>query len=1496
MKKHIFAFVIFTLFCSALGYSQRGKNGFKNISSTGQVVNAYTALIADASAGATSISVTSNALSTNFSSGLAAGDLIFIIQMQGAGILSDTYYEGYGYIQTYNNCGKYEFAQVLSVSGSNTINLTCGLTQSYSVSGKTQVVRVPRFSGLNISSGAELTCDTWNGSTGGVLVVESQGNVFNSGTVNASGKGFRGGSPSPQYSNPALVLYDYASTDINYGGHKGEGIAAYGSPSIGPYCKGAPANGGGGGNSHNSGGGGGSNVSSNYDYNGCGFPDTTGSNYSTAWDFEPMPLLGWKGYPFHKTASYGGGRGGYTFSAINQDATMVGPGDPSWGGTYRSNIGGFGGWPLVENEGGYPRIYMGGGGGGGSANDTWGGAGGNGGGIIYFMSYGNISGSGSGVFQANGNPGGNSEGSDPGYVSSGVTGIDGSGGGGGGGAIILNAVNAIANISAYANGGKGGDQVKKVGWLNTSNQEAEGPGGGGGGGYIAMSGGTIPRTTYGGQNGISTIGGVTLAARNSMTEFPPNGATKGGPGISNGSVSNFTITTPSLSVCPGQPATLTATITGTVPSGTSYGWYDAEIGGSQLSNSTSLVISNPQATTTYYFGTCPGTYRVACTLNVYPFTPDAGNNVNICNGNTVQLQASWGGTGGTYSWTPSTGLDNPGISNPVCSAATTTTYLVTITNAGNTCSGTDSVKVTINPIPVVTVPSNIVVCKGSTVPASIFTSSVPGTTFSWTNSNTSIGLGSGGTGNILGFTANNSGSSPVTATITVSPSANNCSGNPASYTITVNPSPVMNNPSNQTVCAGNNVAETIFTSPTPGTTYTWTNSNTSIGLAATGNGNIPAFLAVNSGNVPVSATITVTPSVNGCNGLSTVYTITINPFPSISVPADTVVCHGSAIPAAIFTGSVAGTTFTWTNTNTNIGLASSGSGIIAGFNASNPGTTPISATITVTPVFNTCSGTPASYHITVNPQPTAVIPSNISVCSGGIVPESTFSGSVAGTVFSWTNSNTSIGIGTSGNGNIPAFLATNSGNVPVSATITVTPSANGCNGLSTVYTITINPLPSISIPADTVVCHGSAIPAAIFTGSVAGTTFTWTNTNTNIGLASSGSGIIAGFNASNPGTTPISATITVTPVFNTCSGTPASYHITVNPQPTAVIPSNINVCSGSIVPESTFSGPVAGTVFSWTNSNASIGIGTGGVGDIPSFTANNPGNAPVTATITVVPTANGCNGSSSAYSITVNPVPVVTAPGDISICKGADVAGVLFTSNVPGSGFIWTNSNTVIGLPAGGSGNIPVFTSDNPDTTAINAIITVVPQANNCSGQPESFMITVNPMPQIQFDSVLPTCPELNNGSLNAIVTVGYMPYLYTWNTGDSQAAISNLSNGIYSLTVTDTKGCSASRSIEFNVNVDCSDPIVYVPNIFSPNGDGNNDVFYVRGQEIEKMNIIIYDRWGEKIFESKDISVGWDGTYRGEEMPDGSYSYYLQISMIDGSKLKRKGTITLTR
>ncbi len=118
-----------------------------------------------------------------------------------------------------------------------------------------------------------------------------------------------------------------------------------------------------------------------------------------------------------------------------------------------------------------------------------------------------------------------------------------------------------------------------------------------------------------------------------------------------------------------------------------------------------------------------------------------------------------------------------------------------------------------------------------------------------------------------------------------------------------------------------------------------------------------------------------------------------------------------------------------------------------------------------------------------------------------------------------------------------------------------------------------------------------------------------------------------------------------------------------------------------------------------------------------------------------------------------------------------------------------------------------------------------------------------------------------------------------------------------YVVTAINEFGCKAKDILTIKVIEDCSGKMVYVPNTFSPNGDGQNDVMRALGPGISSVKQIrVFNRWGQLIFETNDPEVGWDGTYKGTQLNPGVYMYYMDVECINGQRTIRKGDVTLLR
>jgi gliding motility-associated-like protein len=851
MRTHIFIALFFLIGIST--FAQQGKHGAQTVNALNVRINEFTALTTPTvNVGTSTIQVISALLNTNsrFTNTLQVGDLIMIIQMQGSVIKSFSTVGGqdstYGEILNYGGAGNYEFAQVFAIPNATTIVLDCGLTHSYTAAGKTQIVRVPRYTSLTVNAGASLTTDAWNGTFGGVLTAEVSGLTTINGTVTATGLGFRGGLASNNGTFGGSRHVDVLAGP-NEGGLKGESVAGFTVDLVnnffGAYSKGAPANGGGGGNSHNAGGGGGANAGlGNWFGHGVINP-----SYTLAYSIE-FPNR-------HTIVSSGGGKGGYCFSSANLNPNSVAPGNTTWGGDSRRNHGGFGGRPLDYSTG---RIYLGGGGGAGHVNNisatNTGGTGGAGGGIIYILSHGNIGGN--GVVVSNGNNGTTATGPNPGAFSSNVNGNDSGGGGGAGGTVLLATEGNVSGISINANGGRGGDQIIVKGGFAGSNTEAEGPGGGGGGGYIAISGGTPVQSVLG------AVSGTTNS--NPMVNFPPNGASNGGNGLSNQDVKLNTISVANVTVCVNSAASLTATTNNPLVSG--FNWYNSLAGPTQIGTGAVFTTSVYTAPGTYtlFAGMCPGIYRVPVIITVNNTPTISVNSATICGAQTVTLSASGVGT---FTW--STGSNNSSIT---VSPSVTTVYTVSGTSG---CTAQATTTVQVQALPTVTASAtSTLICNNQSV-----TLNANGSvgTYSWSN----------GATNTFSTSANLPGTYTVTNT-------NGCGVSTSTIALSEGPSTLIAiGASQNTICTGG----TVTISATGTGTFAWSTST------------------VNTSSITVTTPgIYFVTLANECGVSSSSISISNGPPPTIGiVPSQSLFCSGQP---AVLTVTGSATSYTW-NTGSN---------------------------------------------------------------------------------------------------------------------------------------------------------------------------------------------------------------------------------------------------------------------------------------------------------------------------------------------------------------------------------------------------------------------------------------------------------------------------------------------------------------------------------------------------------------------------------------------------
>lgn len=1564
--------LLFSISVAVYSFSQRGKDNSYTVTATGTQLNAYTSVTANAAAGATSITVANNSLTNSFfAASLNQGDLIMIIQMQGAtmdvdvtptaswgghyttpnGHLFDwgSYHDLWGNVTSYNNAGKYELIEVKSVSGSNTINVMCGLQNSYTASGHVQVIRVPRLQNLTLNANMTIVPALWDGTIGGVVALEILGTLTlnTNSKILATGYGFRGGvcdtqtagSPPGSAANVGYCASDAAAE----GAEKGEGIGGYYAEYdalYSRYCKSAPANGGGGGGNHNAGGGGGSNIGTGA-YTGKGNPQA----YAAVWNLESAG--------FSSSSSSGGGRGGYSYSTSNQNETTVGPNNTAWSGDYRRSEGGLGGHPLTYDV---TRMFMGGGGGAGDANSnpTQGGAGGRGGGIVYLTAYGTITGTGS--IEANGAAGQNANpnGLTAASASSTKYGNDGAGGAGGGGAIVLSNGSAIPNtVTLSANGGTGGNQVISFGSFASPAMEADGPGGGGAGGMIAFTAGTPVQTVSGGLNGTTNSTHVNL--------FPPNGATAGGSGTSGLVQPYFNITANPVTICPNTSATLTATVTGTLPASATLTWYSTQFGSTVLGTGATYTTPVLSATTTYYVGTCPGTFRVPVVVTV---------NGPAISGTAVVTDANCT-TGGSITGLTVSGGTNPltitwnGVVTPTMDLtnATAGTYSALVTD-GTGCTATSG-PYTINSAggPVINTAGMTIVpatCGANTGSISGITASGTGLTYSWTDG---------------AVTLDNTGIPAGTYTLTVTDNLG-CTATAGPFIITSPAGPVVNVAGvtvTNTTCGNANGSITGITATGTGLTYSWNGTVTTT----------PDLIGIPAG----SYTLIVTDN-NGCASNCGPFVITDEPAAVIDISAMSIGAeHCGSADGSISGIQVTGTApfvYSWSP-------GAYGTLDITNLTAGN-------YTLTVTD-DNGCQTVSAPVNVPAMSGPVtdnAAMIITAESCNGndGSITGITATGS--GLTFEWNGSVTAgsdLTNVTAGNYTLVvtdafgctattgpytitgatamSLDATNIVITPTSCLINdgqitgltinggVNPVISWSNGASTAdisnlgagtYTITVTDAQNCVLTADYSVpmANGPVIDAVAIVNA------SCQQANGSISVNASGGTGVLNYSIDNganvqtngtfsnlPGATYLilvadqagcfadsSVQITVTPVPQIndiqttdplCGNTDGT--ITVNASGgTGTLQYSIDGGT-SYVTANVFTnlGPGNFDVFVNDNNNCSVqqsvtltsqngpvvdagadqtvcegeSVTLSGYGALSYVwsdnVVNNVGFVPqATTTYTVTGTdALGCTGTDQV-TVTVNPGLTISAVASVS--QGCAPLTVTFQNTTANSGdVIWQFSN---GTTLGGTGDQTVtFNQSGCYDLTLNIVA-----VNGCqSSQVFNDIVCVDEAPVAAFVptpailTALETTSTMVNASSNATI--------YTWNFGDGSTSqdISPVhqfpieQTGVYDITLTATNaaGCTDVATMSVIVNEEL---IFYVPNAFTPNEDEFNVVFlpvFTSGFNAQDYLLQIYNRWGEVVFETNDYLEGWDGTYKGEIAKDGVYTYRIEFKVLSTDERK---------
>ncbi len=281
----------------------------------------------------------------------------------------------------------------------------------------------------------------------------------------------------------------------------------------------------------------------------------------------------------------------------------------------------------------------------------------------------------------------------------------------------------------------------------------------------------------------------------------------------------------------------------------------------------------------------------------------------------------------------------------------------------------------------------------------------------------------------------------------------------------------------------------------------------------------------------------------------------------------------------------------------------------------------------------------------------------------------------------------------------------------------------------------------------------------------------------------------------------------------------------------------------------------------------------------------NNGNDPITFTVTVS-NDNGCTAQDQivvANKFDLNDLDTgVDACADIDLDLNPD-----FNSSYD---YSWGPANLL---------DDPLSPNPNYIPTQDQLFTVTLTDADGCSTIIEVQVSTVDLNEMVQIEIQSDTILDGEETQLDVTFNPDFS-YLWIPPTSLSNNTISNpianpTETTIYTVNVTNGQGCVATKTITLNVlSSECNEPFVFFPNAFTPNGDGLNDVLRIRGNALSEVMFIIFDRWGERIFETNSVDGAWDGTYKGKLLPPDVYGYYLEAKCIFGGEYKKQGNVTL--
>jgi len=536
----------------------------------------------------------------------------------------------------------------------------------------------------------------------------------------------------------------------------------------------------------------------------------------------------------------------------------------------------------------------------------------------------------------------------------------------------------------------------------------------------------------------------------------------------------------------------------------------------------------------------------------------------------------------------------------------------------------------------------------------------------------------------------------------------------------------------------------------------------------------------------------------------------------------------------------------------------------------NPHTLPVSidGNYTLNSVIgNGCNGTITTIgpdagigELIVVIPPSVSIATSASYCEGDALTDLTVTSTNGGTVNWYTNAALT---GTPlGNGNTFTPLTTTTSVTTYYAQETETGSGLNCAGSSDNVTITINAIPNAPFVNGTVLyCEGET-PTPLSVEMSLGGTPNWFD---NSALTPPSISTLLQY---TPTLTVGTACYYVTETAAGCTGDSAEICVVTNPTPLApALTGNITFCEGD-TPTSLSATPSINGNITWYNATpAPIGNGL----------IYTPDLALGDQTFTASETLNGCTGPGQTISITVNILPIVNIQEELTICYGDSVEVIATHNNFD---LLWSN------------GDITESTWLGPYQTSTHYITATNPL---CGSVTDSILIIVNSLPYV-------------NAGNDTVIGIGGEATLWAWGTptftwtpSPNECITTNCSEvyvipnqtTVYIVDGVDKNSCHNYDTVLVDISGFME---VFIPNIFSPNGDGFNDYLVIHGPRLFNFSIEIFDRWGKLIYTAQDQKDYWDGTYEGTELASQTFVYTILGETVLGEKIVRSGNVTIIK